>query len=559
MKERAYKLMKEWCDTLLSHQIKTNTPYTNNALICPACHVIHGRIADLCFPLTVIWSRTGDNEYLEQADRLIDWTEYNLKTSDGIWYNDAGNRWIGISAFSAMSIGESLYHFGDTLPEKYKTKWTNIFIRMMKTIAELDSRESFRPVSNYYCGIAAALAMAWRLTGNEKYYEKSKYWISSVLERFDENGLLFGEWATAAADDGSHAIDIGYNLEESLPLLLRYTSLTGEYGDLFLERLYAHLEFLLPDGGIDDSFGTRHNKWTYWGSRTSDGLIEGLALMLDRPRLADACERVLSLYEKCTHGGLLAMPMAHEVNEPTCLHHTFAHAKALATLVCAENVPEVKRTTLPSEEDYGIKKFQNGRLILASNGRFRATFSACHAMMLPEYASNGGGSMNLLYHKNYGVICAATSLEYVPSEPLNQQYLRSADTTPCMTAQFKVNGEMCCKEKNVSLTTEGSSITAKGKLWQARYTLSGDSLGIDLSSENGAYELPIVCSKNSNVTLSDDGCTLTVDNKLTVKSDIPMALDCQKRVFNQVGGLLYLPVSVEVNGNVSLVLRVTDK
>ena len=47
MKNRAYKLMKEWCDTLLSYQVKTNNPHTNNALLCPACHVIHGRIADL--------------------------------------------------------------------------------------------------------------------------------------------------------------------------------------------------------------------------------------------------------------------------------------------------------------------------------------------------------------------------------------------------------------------------------------------------------------------------------------------------------------------------------
>ena len=64
MQKRAYKLMKEWCDTLLSYQVRTQTPYTDGGLLCPACHVIHGRIADLCFPLSVIWSKTGDEAYL---------------------------------------------------------------------------------------------------------------------------------------------------------------------------------------------------------------------------------------------------------------------------------------------------------------------------------------------------------------------------------------------------------------------------------------------------------------------------------------------------------------
>jgi hypothetical protein len=47
--------------------------------------VIHARIADLCFPLTVIWDRTGEEKYLEEADRLIDWSEYNLQTPDKLW------------------------------------------------------------------------------------------------------------------------------------------------------------------------------------------------------------------------------------------------------------------------------------------------------------------------------------------------------------------------------------------------------------------------------------------------------------------------------------------
>ena len=555
MQKRAEQLLKKWCDTLLSYQVKTATPYTNNALLCPACHVIHGRIADLCFPFTVLWAKTQDGNYLDQADKLIDWSEYNLKNEKGLWYNDISNRWFGTSAFSAMSIGEAIYHFGKILPTKYKNKWMSIFLRIADAFTTLDQSSNFTPVTNYYCGIAALLAMAWKLTDNTFYYEKSKYWINIAINRFDDNGLLYGEGYPMNADDGSHTIDLGYNLEESLPLLLRYADLTGDYKEFFRERLRDHLEFLLPDGGIDNSFGSRHNKWTYWGSRTSDGLIEGLALVLDDPMYANACEKVLTLYEKCTQDGLLAMPMAHEVGEPTCLHHTFTHAKALAALVCAENITEKQREPIPCEVNQGVKTYQKGKLLLISKGPFRATISAAHARFLPEYAANSGGSLNLLYHNEYGLICAATSARYTPSEPLNQQYLRNTDQPPCMTAQFVVNNKMGCQDKEVSLSVNETKITASAADWQAIYAINDSSVNIELNCNNGIYNLPIVCKKNSDVTVSEDKCIVKINQKLTIQSDTPFIVDPNKRIFNQVGGLLYLPISIKVQGKACLTIK----
>ena len=177
-------------------------------------------------------------------------------------------------------------------------------------------------------------------------------------------------------------------------------------------------------------------------------------------------------------------------------------------------------------------------------------------MMLPEHTANGGGSMNLLYHKDYGVICAATSAKYIPSEPLNQQYLRNADDSPCMTTQFIVNGAMGCQEKDVSLTADGTEVTATAQNWQSKYKFNESSVDITLNCQNGIYNLPIVCSKDSHVTLSKDKQTLTVDDKLIIKSNVPIDVDCDKRVFNQVGGFLYLPISVKVCGQAKLSISI---
>ena len=426
---------------------------------------------------------------------------------------------------------------------------------MSNVFMTLDKRADFKPVSNYFAAMSAALAMAWRITGAEEYKEKAEYWRDRVIERIDEEGILYGEGYPMSADDGSHTIDMGYNLEESIPLMLLYASLTGDREDFFRQRMRDHLAFLLPDGGIDNSFGSRHNKWTYWGSRTSDGLIEGLCLALDDAVMAEACERVLSMYERSTHDGLLAMPMAHEAGEPTCLHHTFAHAKALAALVCADEFEKTEHTLIPCEEKWGVRKYQNGRLLLVSSGAFRATFSAVDARYLPAYAANGGGSMNLLYHEKHGVLCAATSVEYDPSEPLNQQYLRNAPNPECMTAQFEIDGRLASLEDGVKLSYKGLEVVSEGEGWRASYAFDSDRLTIRLLSEKGIYRLPIVTSKFTRPRLSEDKLTLVFESGLSVTSNRPMDVDVERRVFHQVGGLMYLPIRIPVGDEVTVTIE----
>ena len=91
MQNRAFRLMKIWCDALLTYRVQTASPELHGTLLCPACHVVHGRIADLAFPLSVLWNKTGDGRYLETADHLIQWTQRTISRPDGSWRNDAGN------------------------------------------------------------------------------------------------------------------------------------------------------------------------------------------------------------------------------------------------------------------------------------------------------------------------------------------------------------------------------------------------------------------------------------------------------------------------------------
>ena len=134
-----------------------------------------------------------------------------------------------------------------------------------------------------------------------------------LLAQFPSDGLLSGEGAPPSrrSPRGHAYVDLGYNLEESLPSLFAYAELCGDgrMKDAVLASAIVHAEFLLPDGGLDDSFGSRSAKWTYYGSRTSDGLLPILGALANAgvPWAVKAMGLHLALYERCTNAaGLLA-------------------------------------------------------------------------------------------------------------------------------------------------------------------------------------------------------------------------------------------------------------
>lgn len=556
MKQRAFDLMKRWCDRLLEFEIHSDSPDVDGGLICPACHVIHGRIADLVYPLTTLWAKAGDEKYLTAAKRLVDFTERNLRRPDGSYRNDLGSTWKGITAFSALALGDTLLEFGGRLPSELRGKWTAIFERLSDFA--LWYFDTISPNINYFAGASAELALAYKLLGKPEYLEKANQWEKFCRERFDENGLFYGEihGIDFISERGCLGIDMGYNLEESIPLLLRHAVLTGDAEKLgfYKKRTLDHFEFLLPDGAIDNSFGTRHNKWTYWGSRTSDGLLEGLALVLDEPVFARAADRVLTLWENCTHGDLLSLPMAAEAGEPTCLHHSFCHAKALAALVNSPLSPaDTDAAILPSEFQCGVKAFQNGNLLKISVGGWRATFSAIDIACY-RGSDNGGGSMTLLWHEKTGPICASTMETYVPSEPLNMQYLRSSDSSPCMTPHLVVNGKSTVLDKSARLGYDKNKIRASGDGWSVDYSFTPDSVGLTVRAANARLILPVICSKNTSARFENNCLTA---GKIVVKADQTIAADISKRTFNQVGGFEYIPVTAEIADELNISVRIS--
>jgi hypothetical protein len=248
------------------------------------------------------------------------------------------------------------------------------------------------------------------------------------------SGLVFGEGhpGDRVSPRGCRAVDLGYNVEESLPNLASYAVLVrdDELLALVATSLRTHLEFLLPDGGWDNSWGTRNYKWTYWGSRTSDGAATALVLAgAQEPVFLEAALRNLLLLERHTHDGVLhGGPHLRLTGQPPCLHHTLSHAK-MAAAILDHGVPaHAGGVALPREATPRARRYADIDTWLVARGPWRATLTASDWQYVTEGHASGG-ALSLLWHERAGVLAAGSMTRYQMVEP-NNQPLHTRETIP---------------------------------------------------------------------------------------------------------------------------------
>lgn len=271
---------------------------------------------------------------LDSGIMLYDWMENNVSQSDGSWINDFSNPWKGTSVFGAISLGEGIKNCGGILESKDLKRMRE---RLRKAANFIDSFIKFGksdvkfagPNINYLAAAAHALAISGEVLDEPKFTERAKYFGKGSIKYITEKDfLIYGETQPTGltSPNGCKGVDLGYNVEETIPSLVGYALVTGdkEALDIMEKTMKVHIEFMLPDGAWDNSWGTRNFKWTYWGSRTSDGCQAGFAALADRDsRFYTAALKNLELLSAYTHGGLLyGGPHFRSHGQPPCIHHT---------------------------------------------------------------------------------------------------------------------------------------------------------------------------------------------------------------------------------------------
>jgi len=159
--------------------------------------------------------------------------------------------------------------------------------------------------------------------------------------------------------------------------------------------------------------------------------------------------------------------------------------------------------------------------------------------------------MTLLMHGKTPV-CAATTREYYPAEPLNMQYLRNADQTSCMTPRLVFeNGSDNLTESGVTLMQTGAcALCAQGEDWKIGYSF-GEKVTITVESAHPAkFILPII--RSGEIVVGDNVLRI---GKIVMRAE---KFSCTPDVygFHQVGGFIWLPIAVEVQRKCEITIEV---
>jgi hypothetical protein len=585
LQELTTKLLEKWCRGLLAHQ--TNSPGNkeiHGGIYSPGDDIYLGRSADAIYPFLWMAKHTNDNKYLEAALKVYDWEQHNCWSEElGCWYNDANRpeSWKGITVFAAMTKLEAILHYPELLGEETVKEWKNRLYRASDFIYRTIGID-FGNI-NYPATATLALFQLGELFQEDKYIKKAEEIANGLLHYFTPDGLFFGEGGREGNAEGQYPIDLGYNVEESLPAMAIYAKLSGNeaLASKVLESMKAHLEFMLPNGAWDNSWGTRSFKWTLWGSRTSDGCHAGYYTFADRaPVFAEAVYRNLSILDACTLNNLLHSG-PHEFIEGVApsIHHTFNHAKSLVNLLHTKTKQiDFPQNELPRGKEYGIKKFGSNNTILFSKGSWRGTVTAYNVGYKTEINGHAsGGALTLLFHMQQDMVSAASMTEYQRWERFNMLDESKVENFMNLTPRLELTLDEQRVYRNISdhhaeiTSTESEQelmISTTSRLVDGEnrapetgtpkvyldYRVKKDVLSLEIALDKPILKgklrfiFPVICSAQEEIELSRNSLkcmketgTLTVLSNYPIETTIPES----QRVYNFVPGLQAFPLIID--------------
>lgn len=500
------ELNRSWTDKLFTLQIHHDHHGLDGGIMCPSCSRIHGRSIEAIYPFLKRADETKDEAYTKAALDLFKWTE-NLSYPDGAWGNDLHIfEWKGITVFNAMVLAQSLKMYGHILPDNDRTQWTD---RLHKAANYIHDNFDIRTGNiNYPMSATHALQLCSEVLNEPKYADKAKILADECLQYFSDDLIVFGEGhpQTGVTKRGSRPIDIAYNIDELLTHLAyyAYSVENKELISLIVELVQSHLSFMLPDGAWDNSWCSRNYKWSYWGSRTSDGAQNLLLLLSDKDHsFLSYADKHIKLLDTATNGGLLHGGMHyHEDGIEACVHHTFCHAKAFSYLLDDTRVFDRK---ISYEEKPALTpallKPSDAEVWIINRGDWRATVSN-YDWVYGKGITPTGGTLTLLFNKYFGPLLAAGMNEKVMPESANMQSFTNIDFVP-VTPRLEII-------KDGKRYHSANCLTANSKVLESdTYTslhFSGDLVDADQNKplEDASYNIEYRFYEQGNITVSID-------------------------------------------------------
>jgi hypothetical protein len=212
----------------------------------------------LCVLSFLYANKLNDSSYYG-SDRLLDWIGHGMRFWSSIQHHDGSfdeaypfERSLAATAFTTFYIGEALAFSGESLPGTIRERVRETMARAGIWLIHNDETHGF--LSNHLAAAAAALYHVYRVTGDEKFERRSRYFLGKILDHQSQEGW-YDEYGGA---------DPGYQTHGSF-YLARYWQLTGDKS--LAESLGRSMSFLAhfihPDGSVGGEYASR-NTQTYY-------------------------------------------------------------------------------------------------------------------------------------------------------------------------------------------------------------------------------------------------------------------------------------------------------
>lgn len=557
LKSIYYDLLKKYCDALISVQDKSEDKAFRGGMWCRACKMIHGRCADSVFGLLVMAKISGEEKYLRAAKEVFFYGE-NMLCEDGGMYNDAQAAWRYTTTFHEISVLEALRVGESLLDEETKLAFRNRAEAMAQWLYDNLDEKSLANI-NYATTNGLAMALAGNYFKEEKYLQRAKRLVAYAMAHISESGFLYGESKPhdKKSAKGCCSVDIGYNVEESIPALVKYAFEVGD--DELKEKLVpiveTHLKFMFPDGGWDNSFGNRNNKWTYWGSRTSDGCAPMFLLLADRnPSFAEAAHRNMQTLQRCTVDGFLyGGPHYYKHGEYACTHHLLEHVNSIAFAIeyIDEKYLMPQGVSIPSENENVFDYYPEIRTYKIAKGKYQATITDYDFdIIFSGHAT--GGTLTALYHKDKGPMIMGSVTDYVLVEPTNMQQTLNRNTHRSLLPRLETykEGERYSSTfyLDASMTKEDCAVCVKTGLSSRKH-----------ETITGVYP-------NVKYTLTEQGLDITVSGAQGTKLILPLingelcvikgAVEKEEEIFFLTGGFIAQEYTVQPDTDGAIKLKI---
>ncbi len=417
----AWSLLKELNAALLKYVQQDAASPDFGAIDCPYCHLYHTRAAEAVYPFAFEFSNTGDTTYLNAAIHLGNWL-IKQQQEDGSWM-ETPEEWTGTTTDQTLMLVLAYPLLKGNLGDE-----SDLWLHSIEKAADyLEKVMSPQFASINYCATTAATLMfANQLINKPSYKEKAEVLAYYIVGKMDHDYFLTGEGGRTFGV--KYGVDLGYNLEMSLWGLALYAQLADDQEMLAVVKksLANHLPFIYPDGSMDDSWGIRSNKWTCFGSGTSDGSTLLFSLFLnENAQYRTAAIRNMHYLRSCTKNGIVGFgPLYYEIfDQLPCIYPTFAKAKNLAMSIAFASDNGGPVPLLPSDKKR-LKFYPTLNLATIRTRDWCGTITAYNykdpAGERSKYMHRPtGGSFSNLWLADHGFFQASSQTMYKRWEPMS--------------------------------------------------------------------------------------------------------------------------------------------